>query len=111
MSGLLSADHAAALQHPFQHIAVADIRHIDCNACLFHGLMKADIAHHGCRHLILSEASRALEHLGTDRDRFITIYHPAKVIANDEPIRIAVKSQTEVRLQLLYFCSQFLRVR
>ena len=94
---LLAADGITVRTHGFEHIAVADRRHLDASAKCRNRLVEADVCHHRRHHRLVRQPTRA-NHLGSTGDEdMIAVDERALFIETEAAIRIPIMCNADVR--------------
>ena len=92
-----SAQHAARLTQLREHVAIADRRAMEFDAALAQRALEAVVAHQGADHRPL-QRSRRVTSGGDDKQQLIAVDLAPEVIDHDQPVAIAIKCDTHLRL-------------
>src|SRR5688572_22510736 len=91
VSGLLSAEDRAPLEHHLQHVLVADVRAAKLDAVVLELLLEAEVRHHRRDHASALQLTALPEMLRPEVDDLVAVADVARVVGEDRAIGIAVE--------------------
>ena len=111
MAALLAAEVVAAGAHGLDHVAVAHLGAHHLPAEGGHGLLQPHVAHHRGHQGLFLELAAVHEFARADGHDVVAVNDPAVLVADDQPVAVAVQGEPDVRAQLLHPGGHHLRVQ
>ena len=97
MPRLLATDVETAGAHPFEHITVADAGALERQPFALQVALEAQIRHHGRDNAAAPQHAAARPADADERHQLVTVNNAARLINNDQPVRVAIERDADVR--------------
>ena len=98
MARLLAAERRARLEHPLEHVAVADVGHLDRDPVLAHQAVEAQVRHRRDDDPLARERVAPVALDRERRDDGVAVHGPAAPVDREAAIGVAVEREAAVRL-------------
>ena len=98
MARLLAAQRRARLEHPLEHVAVADVGHLDRDPVLAHQAVEAQVRHRRDDDPLAHERVAPVPLDRERRDDGVAVHGPAASVDREAAIGVAVEREAAVRL-------------